>query len=482
MSSRAWTRLSRSRRRAPWVLAVASACTACAGKSTAAASVAADVADIAAPPPSPAPSSRFSVPLRYDFANILRVVEREVPKTIGSMDSVHAVSNDSRRHFAFAATRGPFTAFADGDILHLLATIEYSVRGYYKPVVGPTLSAGCGRGDERPRLLVELSTPIGVSQDWKLVSHVEIERVAPATAEPRDHCDVSILHRDITERVVEAARDGLTEHLADIDKRIADVDFRSRAEEWWRLLGKPIRISNDVWLTLGPERLRMGHVHGSGSVLTVPVSLDAHPQIFTGPDQPPPSGIALPKLSHDSVGSGFHIVMDGVIDYVAASQAVTRALADRAVTTAGRTIRIGSVAVQPAAHGKLALAVSFDGDAKGTIRLVGTPSYNAAMRMVSVPDVDFDLTTDSQLLHAYAWLQSDVLRLTMRKSARWSAAPAIERGRDLLRQGLNRRIGDAMRLSAKIDSVSVTGLYVTRDGLVVRGEAMGRAGVSVVQR
>jgi hypothetical protein len=161
---------------------------------------------------------------------------------------------------------------------------------------------------------------------------------------------------------------------------------------------------------------------------------------------------------------------------------VTRALADKPVTTAGRTIRIGSVAVQPAAHGKLALAVSFDGDAKGTIRLVGTPSYNAAMRMVSVPDVDFDLTTDSQLLHAYAWLRSDVLRVTMRKSAHWSAAPAIERGRDLLRQGLNRRIGDVMRLSAKIDSVSVTGLYVTRDGLVVRGEAMGRAGMSVVQR
>src|SRR5262249_38284481 len=152
----------------------------------AAATVAADVADIAAPPPSPAPSSRFSVPLKYDFASILRVVEREVPTTIGSMDSVHAVANDDRRHFAFAATRGPFTAFAGGDILHLLATIEYSVRGYYKPFAGPTLSAGCGRGDDRPRLLIELSTPIGVSQDWKLVSHVEVERVSPASTEPRD--------------------------------------------------------------------------------------------------------------------------------------------------------------------------------------------------------------------------------------------------------------------------------------------------------
>lgn len=482
MSSHARCPSSRTRTPALWAFATVALCTGCAGKSTVAAAVATEVADIAAPPPAPAPRSRFSVPLKYDFAGILRVVERSVPTTIGSMDSVRVAGNDTRRHYAFVATRGPFTAFADGDVLHLMSTIEYSARGYYKPIVGPTVSAGCGNGAEKPRLLIELTTPIGVSPDWRLVSHATIERVVPATTEPRDHCDVSLLHRDVTERVVAAARDGLTRHLADIDKRIGDVDFRGHAEEWWRLLGKPIRLSKDVWLVLGPEKLRMGHVHGEGSVLTVPVTLDARPLIVTSAGQPSTSTPALPQLGLDSVGSGFHIVMDGVIDYLSASQAVTHALAGKPVTTAGRTIRLGAVTVAPAAGGKLALGVSFVGDAKGTIHLIGTPMYDAQLRVVTVPDVDFDLTTSNQVLQAYAWLQSDVLRNTLRRSAAWSAAPAVDRGRDLLRQGLNRRIGDAMKLSAKIDSVSVTGLYVTRDGLVVRGEAMGRAGVSVVQR
>lgn len=482
MSSHALHPASRPRTPALWAVASVALWTGCAGKSTAAASIASEVADVAAPPPAPPPRSRFSVPLRYDFAGILRVVERSVPTTIGSMDSVHEVGNDSRRHYAFVATRGPFAAFADGNVLHLMATVEYSARGYYKPIVGPTLSAGCGNGAEKPRLLVELATPIGVTEDWKLVSHATIERVVPATTEARDHCDVSIAHRDVTERIVSAARDGLTHHLADIDKRIGEVDFRGRAEEWWQLLGKPIRLSKDVWLVLGPERLRMGHVHGEGSVLTVPVSLDARPQIVTSAGQPSASTGALPRLGHDSIGNGFHIVMDGVIDYLAASHAVTRALAGRPVTTGGRTIRLGAVTVAPAAGGKLALGVSFVGDAKGTIHLVGTPMYDPELRVVLVPDADFDLTTNNQLLQAYAWLRSDILRTTLRRNAQWSAAPAIDRGRDLLRQGLNRRIGEAMRLSAKIDSVSVTGLYVTRDGLVVRGEAMGRAGVSVVQR
>ena len=482
MSPHAWDPPLRPRFPSSWAIATLAACSACAGKSTAAASVSSEAADISAPPPAPAPSSRFSVPLRYDFASVLGIVERSVPTTLGSMDSVHAVGDDTRRHYAYAATRGPFEAYAEGDVLHLVSTVEYSVRGYYKPFVGPTVSAGCGGGAEKPRLVIELTTPIGVSQDWRLVSHVEIERVEPASSNPRDRCDVSILHRDVTHRVVAAARSGLTQHLADIDKRIAGVDLRSRAEEWWRLLGKPIRLSNDVWLMLGPERLRMGHVQGTGSVLTIPVSLDAHPQIVTSAGQPSASTGGLPQLGHDSIGNGFHIVIDGVIDYAAASQVVTHALAGRPVTTAGRTIRISGVSVQPAAGGKLALGVSFVGDAKGTLRLVGTPSYDGELRTVSVPDVDFDLTTSSQLLHAYAWLRSDALRIALRQSAKWSVSPAIDRGRDLLRQGLNRRIGGVMRLSAKIDSVSVIGLFVTRDGLIVRGEAMGKAGVAVAQR
>ena len=60
--------------------------------------------------------------------------------------------------------------------------------------------------------------------------------------------------------------------------------------------------------------------------------------------------------------------------------------------------------------------------------------------------------------------------------------PALDRGRALLVEGLNRKIGDALTLSATVDSVAERGLFVTRDGLIVRAEATGRAGVSVRQR
>ncbi len=218
--------------------------------------------DVGAPPP-PAPGvSRFSMPIAYDFSPVLRTVEQIVPCTSGRLDSVRAVPNDDRRHYAFEATRGPFTAFADGNQLHLRTTLTYAARGYLKPVIGPTVSAGCGKGQERPRIVVEVATPISLSPGWHLTSKARLVTVEPASTEPRDHCDVTFLHRDVTPQVVEAARSALTGQLAGIDARISTVDLTSHATGWWRMLARPIKLSDDVWLTIGPERLRLGRVRG----------------------------------------------------------------------------------------------------------------------------------------------------------------------------------------------------------------------------
>jgi len=444
--------------------------------------VTSNIVDEAAPPPPPAERSRFSVPLDYDFTAVLRVVERVVPATFGSMDSVRMVGNDSHRHYAFEADRGPFTAFASGSQLHLRATLAYTARGFYKPIVGPTIGAGCGKGDERPRIVVELATPLTLTNDWHLASHARLVRVEPASTEPRDHCDVSILHHDVTGRVVEAARSGIASHLADIDRKIADVNLQGRFTQWWSLLSRPIRLTEGVWLLLGPERLSMGRTSGHGHVLTVPVTLDARPRIVTSPEEPHVDTPPLPPLAHDTTANGFHIDLDGIVDYETASLAVGLALTNKSVTEGGRTVRLESVRVTPASKGRLALTVNFTGDAHGTLRFIGTPEYHPRRREIAVPDLDYDLETDSQLINTYSWLRSDALRGTFREKAHVPVTDALEAGKKLLLNGLNRKIGDALTLSATVDSVAVRGLYVTRAGIIVRAEALGQAGVAVKQR
>jgi len=437
--------------------------------------------DLGAPPPSAPELSRFSVPLEYDVTAVLRLVDQVVPTTFGSMDSVRTVNGDERKHYAFEATRGPFTAFATGREMHLRATFAYRARGYFKPRFAPTLSAGCGSEKEQPRIVVELATPLSLTSDWHLVSHARLVTIRPATTEGRDRCDVGILHTDVTDRVIGAARSALEAKLPDIDRKVGTVDLTGRVTEWWRLLRRPIRLTDSVWLSLQPEQLRMGKVRGEARVLTVPVSLDARPRIVTG-QEPSISLAPLPPLAKDTVTDGFRIQMDGVVDYATATRAVTSALAGRRFTRAGRTVAVDSVTVLPASRGRLLLAIAFAGDASGRLQLVGTPRYQPAAGLVDVPDLDFDLDTDSRLVSGYAWLRSDELRATIRERARVPVQPALDKGRELLLSGLNRKLGDAVTMSATVDSVAVKGLYVTRDALVVRAEATGQARFTVKQR
>ncbi|MGI9089972.1 MAG: DUF4403 family protein [Gemmatimonadaceae bacterium] len=434
-----------------------------------------------APAPPPLPLSSFNAPIDYDFTPVLSIVERAVPQTFGSLDSLHTVGGDNGKHYAYEATRGPFTAFAEGSLLHLRSTISYAARGYYKPRFGPTLSAGCGNDNERPRLQIEMVTPITLTSNWHLKSQARLASLQPVSTADRDRCAVSIIRYDVTPQVVDAARKALISHLPDIDRKISNVDLTERFTGWWGLLNRPIRLTDEVWLLLQPERLHVGSVAGNGHVLTVQAGLDARPRIITGAE-PRTDTLPLPPLSHDSISGGFHVLVGGTVDYATASRAITDALKGRKITQGGKTVIAQSVVVTPASGGKLSLAATFSGDAQGVIAFIGTPHYDQARGVLTVPDLDYDLATNSDLINAYAWLRSDALRSLLREKATIPVAPLLDRGSALLTDGLNRKIGDAVTLSATVDSVGVRGIFVTRPGVVVRADATGKAAMSVKQK
>lgn len=427
--------------------------------------------------------SRFNVPLVYDYSPILALVERIVPRKFGSIDSVHMVGNDPNRHYAYEAIRGPFTTFVRDNQVHLRATLSYAARGYFKPRFGPTIGAGCGGSTaaERPRVTVELVTPLTLTPDWHLSSHARIAKLASTSDADRDRCTVSVIHYDVTQRVIDAARSALTDQLPSIDRKIDNVDLTDRFTEWWGLLNKPIQLTDQVWLLLRPEQLRMGSVSGTGNDLIVDAGLDARPKIVTGAE-PVDSVPPLPPLGRDTVVNGFHIILGSTIDYPTASKTITAALAGKSITEAGSTVTIRDTRVSPLPHGQLAFAMTFSGDANGVLVFVGTPTYDARKGELTVPNLDYDLTTDSNIIAAYAWLKSDALRTLFRDKARFPVQPLLDKGRSLLTAGLNRKLGDAVTLSARVDSVSVAGIYVTSPGIVIRAVATGNAGMQVQQK
>jgi hypothetical protein len=440
----------------------------------------ADLADVDPPPP-PQTLSRFNVPIEYDFTPVMATVERLVPLKFGSLDDVRQVGSDTHRHYSFAATRSPFTAFVSGADVHLRTTLSYAARGYFKPVVGPTVSAGCGTGGTRPRLVVEVVTPLTVDSAWHLHSRARIARVERASAKDVDQCKVSIIRLDVTDQVVDAARKGLEAQLAQIDRRIAAVSLRDHASEWWASLNRPIRLHDAIWLKLQPARLRLGKITGAKQVLTIRAGVEAYPTIVSGAE-PAMVSSPLPALGGAPGTDGFDIVIDGNIDYPTVSRTLTGLLQGKTVTTNGRTVTVDSLTAAGRPGGRIELLLLFSGDAKGTLRLHGTPTFDRAIGEILIPDLDYDLDTDDNVVDAVAWVKSDDLRAMLRDRARIPVGPVLDRGKDILTAGLNRTVGESFTLAAKVDSVAVRDLYVRRPGIIVRAAARGKARVAVVKK
>jgi hypothetical protein len=92
------------------------------------------------------------------------------------------------------------------------------------------------------------------------------------------------------------------------------------------------------------------------------------------------------------------------------------------------------------------------------------------------------MNSDSRLISAYSWLASDDLREMIPERARIPLDSLLDRARGLMLMGLNRDVGNALKLAGTVDDMVVRGLYVTRSALVARVEASGQALVAARPR
>lgn len=424
--------------------------------------------------------SMLSVPVLLDLAPLVAEMEAGVPGAWGDLESRIPVADNDRLEVAFDLTRSPLRASFEGSVARVSATISYRARAWYDPPVLPTVSVSCGTGDdeEPPRLEVALEGPLSIDPEWRLRTRVRVDTILPVSEADRDRCRVSIIRWDMTDRVVNGARDFLTNEAETIDSLVAAVDLRTQFEEWWRLIGEPIRLTDDVWLVLGGESLVRGAIEGRGDGVETILGLRARPRVVVGP-RPTDSIPALPALDTGQVAPGFAVRVEARAEYAEAGAVLTRELGGEQLTAGGRSVRLEGFEVGGVGDGRLALAVDLSGDARGRLYLVGTPEYDPADGRVGVPDLRLDVDSERAVVEGAAWLASVGLVPILREAARWPAAPAVEWAREQVERGLNRSLSDEVALRGRVAEVDIFDVVAGRDALLVRADVRAEASLHV---
>jgi hypothetical protein len=425
-------------------------------------------------------ASSLSVPVRVDLRTLVDEVEEEVPTEWGSVEQPVEVENHGRTDALLSLTRSPFRAELDGAAATLATTVAYRIEATYDLPLLPDLNLGCGDDPDepRPRLDITLAAPISLTSDWRLSTTTRVQRIAAASSEERDRCEVTFAGFDITGRVEDAARGYLQEHAAAIDSLVAGTDVRSSFEEWWNVLREPIALDESVWLELRPRSIRRGAIRGEGDIVEIAAQLGAAPRVLLGerPDRWPEP---LPPLGAGVDEGGLNVLVEAMAEYPATSRRLNEALAGIEVRAAGGLIEIGAVALSGIGGGRLAMEVAVAGDLQGRLFLVGTPHFDPARGDVSVPDLEFSVETSSLLLTSASWALGAQLDRLLRERARWPVDLAVTWAGDRLDEGLNRTLTPGVRLSGTVDTVRVIRVAAMRRGLIVHATASARATLHV---
>jgi hypothetical protein len=426
------------------------------------------------------PPSLVDAPITYDLTPAVANLEASVPTKFGDIEARKRSATNRRVNTAFAAERTPFRVTFDGSTVRVGTVLEYQGKGWYSAPLGADVFGSCGMGAARPRVVVELATSLRITSDWRLRGKSEITRVAPFSEDRRDQCKVTVFKIDVTDRVVTTAKAELEKRLVLLDAKIASVDVRSRFEKWWRLLQRPIRLSDSVWLLLQPKAVHLGPIAGSARVISIDVGLQGEPRVVTGP-RPPDGNDSLPRLRRETAKheQALHVLLEGELSYDLANAMLTKNVVGKRVRRGARWITIRDVRLSGIGGGRVALALRFDGAASGIVYLVGTPRFDPQTRQLYVPDLAYDVSSADLLVRGLEWMRRGDVQNLLQTRARFPVADLVEQARQRLERGMNRSLGQNAKLVTQIATGDVLAVRATAGGILIRASANGSARLEV---
>ena len=429
------------------------------------------------PPP---PVSVVDAPIALDLRIALGALEQAVPRQFGDLDRQIRHPRNPRQRFAFEARREPFDVALDGDRLAISTVVAYAGRGWYDPPLLPAVSASCGTGDQRPRVRARVETQLDMTPDWRLRTKTRLTSLAPYSDTERDACRVTAFQIDVTDRVLDGVRGLLRRQLPRLDRELGAWDVRSRLARWYGVLGRPIRVTDSLWLLLRPGAIRYGGLALDDTALVADVRLFATPQLVSGaaPELPMPP---LPRFdtAQSDVGDSARILLEARIDYATASGLLRDALVGRTFSRWQRRVRIDDVRLVPVGDGRVAFGVRFSGAARGEGWLLGTPALDETTGVLTIPDLDFDVATGDVLVRGLAFLRSEATLAALRAAARIPLTGPIDDLRETVERAMNRELADGVHLSATLTSARVVQVAVLADALVARAETTGAIGLGI---
>lgn len=267
------------------------------------------------------------------------------------------------------------------------------------------------------------------------------------------------------------------------------LNFRDDVERGWLALQQPLALSpgHHLRLEIEPEGVFTRDFHTQGDTGVLGLAVVARIRALasvTGATVPAP----LPPVTRRSATAGVDLLLPLELPFASLAAALQENVTHHPWHIDGRDVRVHAVDVTGDDNGELQvrvdIAVTTEGggyDVEASLSARGKPRLDSASQQLTLDDFSYDVHTDRALVNIAATLLRPFAGAILQPWLNLPLAPQAER----LLAEMNARLGtgleltDGVLLHGRADTIELTGLTVTGDGLVVTVATRGELQVDV---
>ena len=256
----------------------------------------------------------------------------------------------------------------------------------------------------------------------------------------------------MTEKVIAAVTGVLEKELAKLDTTIGKISIQKPVDELWDKLQKPISIAKgQLWFRIRPQEVALGPITATDSTLTARLDLQAKPRIRAG-ERPPDDTMPLPPLGRTkAVVDTVDVLIEGTLYYAAANKVLAKEVTGKSIGKGWKRVKIESIVARPGGQGRMLLGVTISGAAEGTVYVIGTPHYDSVAKLITVPDLAFDVKSQGYLESAAGWLINGPLLDEVRSEAKLPVEELLHELVQIVNKEINRPLAEGIYLRGAVE-------------------------------
>lgn len=427
------------------------------------------------PAPDPGPSF-IAAPIRINLDPIFQSVEQMAPRVPPGVETWTPLPSPPSTVYRFNLYREPFHFRLHGNRIHLSTIAHYWMEvglkaGSYVKGVG-----SCGLGEEgHRRVLLGTQADLNLTPNWGL--ELKVLPDDPAALSP---CAITFLNYDITDKVTAGMKENLLKATAAMEQQVRDsAMLRQKAEAVWAQAQQPVALSEGVWLSLNPERIRLAPWSVEGRVLILTPELQVRPVITLG-DAPAAQARPLPPLENSilAIPPGFKVRVDADLPFEHATAQLRRQVQGKRFDTEKGSFEVLDAIVR-GQDGKAILELQLQGKITGRLTLQGRPAFDPVSGTLQLVDLDYTLESRSWITQFGEWLFRSTLRKTLQEKANWFMDKSLKEVKTLAEQGLNRSLAPGLSIQGSLGDMTLGHPLILNDRFRVEASISGNVEVAV---